>query len=84
VNWHNSIKNILNKDNKASSRIIGSNETAILVEEHADLDDNEMIGQHLVTGGAVEEPSFNLKLIEAVKQSHCLYDASDKLVNYIN
>lgn len=27
---------------------------------------------------ASEEPSFNLRLIEAVKQSHCLYDPSDR------
>ncbi|CAK5116353.1 unnamed protein product [Meloidogyne enterolobii] len=27
---------------------------------------------------AAEEPSFNLRLIEAVKQSHCLYDPSDR------
>jgi hypothetical protein len=29
---------------------------------------------------AAEEPSFNLRLIEAVKQSRCLYDPSDRFI----
>jgi hypothetical protein len=81
-------------ESDASSKGIGSNETnetAVMVEDH-ELDTDPGIGtqnlndssiQHQISvaaQAAVEEPSFNLRLIDAVKQSHCLYDASDRFL----
>ena len=74
---------------------IGSNETTVMIntDDH-ELDTEPGMGSAVTSGSiqrqiaaavqsAVEEPSFNLRLIEAVKQSRCLYDASDRLFHYL-
>lgn len=53
-------------------------------ENHSGVDEDEAGGSGLCgpVGGEEnvnnEEPSFNLRLIEAVRQSRCLYDSSDR------
>ncbi|KAL3119647.1 hypothetical protein niasHT_006733 [Heterodera trifolii] len=79
-------------DETSASRAIGSNETAVMInsDEHeldtdpgiqgSDNGASSSMQRQLSAAmqAVVEEPTFNLRLIDAVRQSHCLYDASDK------